>query len=95
MFKFMSVVVPLLPTFALVLYNSIQLESLYHKSNMLDANYHQLQNAISISILVSNLQDERYNMGFRTLSNIKEQPVNLEELADLDDDFGRTDTSIR
>lgn len=69
----MSVIVPLMPTFALVLYNGIQLESLVTRNYLLEANYDQLQNAISMSILVSSLQDERYNLAFLTFSYTKGQ----------------------
>jgi hypothetical protein len=42
LFKFMSIVVPLLPTFALVLYNGIQLESLITRSNLLQKSFEQV-----------------------------------------------------
>ena len=38
----MSIVVPLLPTFALVLYNGIQLESLITRSNLLQKSFEQV-----------------------------------------------------
>ena len=47
LFKFMSIVVPLLPTFALVLYNGIQLESLITRSNLLQKSFEQV-NSISL-----------------------------------------------
>ena len=47
LFKFMSIVVPLLPTFALVLYNGIQLESLITRSNLLQKSFEQV-NSITI-----------------------------------------------
>ncbi len=94
LFKFVSVIVPLLPTFALIIFNGIQMETLSTKNTIIDRNFKQLQNAISISVLVSKLQDERYNMGFRTLSNTKAEAVDLDELTDLEEDFGATDTAI-
>ena len=42
LFKFMSIFVPLLPTFALVLYNGIQLESLITRSNLLAESFEQV-----------------------------------------------------
>ena len=42
LFKFMSIIVPLLPTFALVLYNGIQLESLITRSNLLAESFEQV-----------------------------------------------------
>ena len=42
LFKFMSIIIPLLPTFALVLYNSIQLESLITRSNLLAESFEQV-----------------------------------------------------
>ena len=38
----MSIIVPLLPTFALVLYNGIQLESLITRSNLLAESFEQV-----------------------------------------------------
>ena len=43
LFKFMSIVVPLLPTFALVLYNGVQLESLITRSNLLQKSFEQVR----------------------------------------------------
>ena len=42
LFKFMSIIVPLLPTVALVLYNGIQLESLITKNNLLAESFEQV-----------------------------------------------------
>jgi hypothetical protein len=41
-------VVPLLPTFALVLYNGIQLESLITRSNLLQKSFEQVNSINSI-----------------------------------------------
>ena len=71
LYKYLSIVAPLLPTLALIVYNGFELESLYRRSMSLDREFAELQNSITISILVSKLQDERYNMAFRTLSNTK------------------------
>ena len=92
LFRFMSVIVPLMPTFALVLYNGVQLESLVTKNYILEDNYNQLQNAISMSILVSSLQDERYNLAFLTFSYTKGKQIKYS--ADVIEDFARTDTAI-
>ena len=42
LFKFMSILIPLLPTFALVIYNSIQLEALITRSNLLSESFDQV-----------------------------------------------------
>jgi len=76
LFKFMSIIVPLLPTFALVLYNGIQLESLITRSNLLAESFEQVQNAISLSVLASCLQNERYSLVFQSLSTSKGERLN-------------------
>lgn len=93
-FKYTSIIIPLLPTFVLIIYNGLQLENLYSKSMSYESNFVKLQDAIKLSLLVSNLQDERYNMAFRTLSNNKAEQLDLNELTDLEEDFTRTDNSI-
>ena len=77
MFKTMSILVPLMPTIILCLYNGFQLEGLLKRSDILKENYKQLQNAIAMSVLVSALQDERFNMAFLTLSNKEGQIFNI------------------
>ena len=76
LFKFMSIVIPLIPTVVLVLYNGIQLEALITRSNMVASRFSQVQNAISLSVLASCLQDERYSLVFYSLSTTKGERVN-------------------
>ena len=76
LFKFMSIVIPLIPTLVLVLYNGIQLEALITRSNLVATRFEQVQNAISLSVLASCLQDERYSLVFYSLSTTKGERVN-------------------
>ena len=76
LFKFMSIVIPLIPTVVLVLYNGIQLEALITRSNMVASRFSQVQSAISLSVLASCLQDERYSLVFYSLSTTKGERVN-------------------
>jgi len=92
LFKFMSIVVPLLPTFALVLYNGIQLESLITRSNLLQKSFEQVQNAISLSVLTSCLQNERYSLVFQSLSTSKGERLN--QSIGHDEYIARTDLAI-
>ena len=62
------------------------------RNYILEDNYNQLQNAISMSILVSSLQDERYNLAFLTFSYTKGKQIKFS--ADVIEDFARTDTAI-
>ena len=76
LFKFMSIVIPLIPTVVLVLYNGIQLEALITRSNMVASRFSQVQSAISLSVLASCLQDERYRLVFYSLITTKGERVN-------------------
>ena len=65
LFKFMSIIVPLLPTFALVLYNGIQLESLITRSNLLAESFEQvsrIQNYYHFNV-------RNYNQSFMCFMN--------------------------
>ena len=42
-FKFLSIIIPLLPTLALVLYNGVQLEALITRSNLVADRFSQVQ----------------------------------------------------
>ena len=42
LFKFLSIVIPLVPTFALVLYNGVQLEALITRSNLVADRFSQV-----------------------------------------------------
>ena len=74
--KFLSIVIPLIPTLVLVLYNGIQLEALITRSNLVATRFSQVQNAISLSVLASCLQDERYSLVFYSLATSKGERVN-------------------
>ena len=76
LFKFLSIVIPLIPTLVLVLYNGIQLEALITRSNLVATRFSQVQNAISLSVLASCLQDERYSLVFYSLATSKGERVN-------------------
>ena len=76
LFKFMSIVIPLIPTVVLVLYNGIQLEALITRSNMVASRFSQDQKALSLSVLASCLQDERYSLVFYSLITTKGERVN-------------------
>ena len=76
LFKFLSIVIPLVPTLVLVLYNGIQLEALITRSNLVATRFSQVQNAISLSVLASCLQDERYSLVFYSLATSKGERVN-------------------
>ena len=65
---------------------------IFIRNYILEDNYNQLQNAISMSILVSSLQDERYNLAFLTFSYTKGKQIKFS--ADVIEDFARTDTAI-
>ena len=65
---------------------------IFNRNYILEDNYNQLQNAISMSILVSSLQDERYNLAFLTFSYTKGKQIKFS--ADVIEDFARTDTAI-
>ena len=67
LYKSVSIILPLLPTFALIIYNAVELNDMVRKSNTLDKNYVQQVSANSLSILASKLQDERYNAIFDIL----------------------------
>ena len=67
LYKSVSIILPLLPTIALIVYNAFELNEMVLKSQTLDMNYKQQLSANSISILASKLQDERYNAIFDIL----------------------------
>ena len=67
LYKSVSIILPLLPTFALIVYNAVELNDMVKKSQTLDKNYVQQVSANSLSILASKLQDERYNAIFDIL----------------------------
>ena len=67
LYKSVSIILPLLPTIALIVYNAFELNEMVLKSQTLDMNCKQQLSANSISILASKLQDERYNAIFDIL----------------------------
>ena len=67
LYKSVSIILPLIPTFALIVQNAIMLEDMVRKSTTLDQNYVQQVSANSLSVLASKLQDERYNAIFDIL----------------------------
>ena len=44
LFKLLSILIPLMPTFGLVIYNGIQLEAMITRSNILKQSYEQVRN---------------------------------------------------
>ena len=59
MYKFLAILVPLIPTIFLIVYNAVQLEGIVARSNLLDAMYAKQIDANKLTILASKLQDER------------------------------------
>ena len=67
LYKSVSVILPLLPTFALIVYNAYELNDMVRESQTLDKNFEEQVAANSLSVLASKLQDERYNAIFDIL----------------------------
>ena len=66
-YKSVSIILPLLPTFALIVHNALELNDMVRASQTLDKNFAQQVSANSLSVLASKLQDERYNAIFDIL----------------------------
>ena len=66
-YKSVSIILPLLPTFALIVHNAFELNDMVRASQTLDKNFAQQVSANSLSVLASKLQDERYNAIFDIL----------------------------
>ena len=92
MYKFLSIIVPLIPTFFLIIYNAVQLEGIVARSNLLDSMFIKQIDANKLTILASKLQDERYNVIFTILMNAYVPSRDLSE--ELEVNYAETDVAI-
>ena len=92
LYKFLAIIVPLLPTFFLIIYNAIQLEGIVARSNLLDAMFAKQIDANKLTLLASKLQDERYNVIFTILMNRYVPSRDLSE--ELEVNYAETDAAI-
>ena len=92
MYKFLAILVPLIPTIFLIVYNAVQLEGIVARSNLLDAMYAKQIDANKLTILASKLQDERYNVIFTILMNRYVPSRDLSE--ELEVNYAETDVAI-
>ena len=92
MYKFLSIIVPLIPTFFLIIYNAVQLEGIVARSNLLDSMFVKQIDANKLTILASKLQDERYNVIFTILMNAYVPSRDLSE--ELEVNYAETDVAI-
>lgn len=92
MYKYLSIIVPLIPTFFLIIYNAFQLEGIMARSNLLDATFAKQIDANKLTILASKLQDERYNVIFTILMNRYVPTRDLSE--ELEVNYAETDAAV-
>ena len=92
LYKFLAILVPLIPTFFLIIYNAIQLEGIVTRSNLLDTMFAKQIDATKLTLLASKLQDERYNVIFTILMNRYVPSRDLSE--ELEVNYAETDATI-
>ena len=92
MYKYLSIIVPLIPTFFLIIYNAFQIEGIMARSNLLDATFAKQVDANKLTFLASKLQDERYNVIFTILMNRYVPTRDLSE--ELEVNYAETDAAV-